>query len=450
LLFLNTWDFPIYFSLLLGTLWWAGRHEAPVVILKRLAITAVGLTVVGVLFYLPWYPGFASQAGGILPNMVFSTRLPHFLVMFSTAFIPIVLWIVGRIRRGFTWAQLGWLAAIGVGIPLMLMLLSWSLGIVMAVVLNRQDPMTLSGILNFMGSDSIQGVFGGSLLRVLTRSWTSWILGVVIAAVGLVLMRVDNKSEAIQEGEDTPWPFVAILIGIGALLVLGPEYLYLKDQFGSRMNTIFKFYFAAWNLWGIAAAYATYALWSRTRRLHWGWAWVAVIPLLLGLFYPLMATVTKTAAFSPPNGRTLDGAEFISLRNPDDYFAMHFIRAKLDDGVLAEAVGGSYTYYGRMSAFTGIQTVLGWPGHESQWRGGSEEMGSRQADIDTLYRTRYWDEAKEILDRYAIDYVYVGALERIAYNPLYEPKFEAHMDLIFQSGEAKIYARRGEAPHEDE
>ncbi len=445
LLFLNTWDFPIYFSLLLVTLWWTVRSEAPFVILKRLGMTAVGLTVMGVLFYLPWYPGFASQAGGILPNMVFSTRLPHFLVMFSPSFIPVALWMIGRIRPGFHRAQLAWVASIGIGVPLMLMLLSWSLGIAMAVILNRQDPVALSGILSLMGSDSMQGVFGGSLLRLLTRSWTSWVLGLLIAAVTLVIMRVDNHSETMQEGGDTPWPFVALLIGIGALLVLGPEYLYLKDQFGSRMNTIFKFYFAAWNLWGIAAAYATYALWSRTRRMHWGWAVIAIIPLLLGMFYPLMATVTKTAGFSSPNGKTLDGAAFISLRNPDDYVAMQFISTQLHDGVLVEAVGGAYTYFGRMSTFTGVPTVLGWPGHESQWRGGYVEMGSRQADIDTLYRTRYWDEAKGIMDRYAIDYVYVGALERMSYEPLYELKFEAHMDLIFQYGEARIYARRGEA-----
>jgi uncharacterized membrane protein len=445
LLFLNTWDFPIYFSLLLVTLWWTGRSEAPVVVLKRLGLTAVGLTVMGVLFYLPWYPGFASQAGGILPNMVFSTRLPHFLVMFSPAFIPIVLWMIGRIRRGFHRAELAWVASIGVGVPLMLMLLSWALGIAMAVILNRQDPVALSGMLNHIGSDSVQGVFRGSLMRLLTRSWTSWVLGLLIAAVMLVLMRVDNRSGTTQEGGDTPWPFVVLLIGIGALLVLGPEYLYLRDQFGSRMNTIFKFYFAAWNLWGIAAAYATYALWSRTRRMHLVWAVIAIIPVLLGMFYPLMATVTKTAEFSPPNGRTLDGVAFISLRNPDDYIAMQYINTQLTDGVLVEAVGGSYTYFGRMSAFTGVPTVLGWPGHESQWRGGYVEMGSRQADIDTLYRTRYWDEAIGILDRYAIDYVYVGALERISYEPLYEQKFEAHMDLIFQYGEARIFARRGEA-----
>ena len=43
---------------------------------------------------------------------------------------------------------------------------------------------------------------------------------------------------------------------IAAALVIFPEFFYLRDLFGTRMNTIFKFYYQAWILFGLSAAYA--------------------------------------------------------------------------------------------------------------------------------------------------------------------------------------------------
>ena len=55
------------------------------------------------------------------------------------------------------------------------------------------------------------------------------------------------------------------------------------------------------------------------------------------------------------------------------------------DGVIAEAVGGGYTVYGRISEYTGLPTVINWPDHESQWGRTGAELGTRQDDIKTLY-----------------------------------------------------------------
>jgi uncharacterized membrane protein len=86
-----------------------------------------------------------------------------------------------------------------------------------------------------------------------------------------------------------------------------------------------------------------------------------------------------------------------------------------------------------------MPTVLGWIGHEAQWRGGYLEMGSRQNDIRTLYSTHDWQEAKAILDKYQIKYVYVGDLEIRTYA-LDESKFQEHLQLVFDSPGARIYA----------
>jgi YYY domain-containing protein len=443
LLFLNTWDYPIYLSMFLVVMWWSARSEPLIKSLKLVGSTAIGLTVAAVLLYLPWYPSFASQAGGVLPNLIFPTRLPQFLVMFATAFIPILTWLIDKVRRGWRAHEARWLLVLAIGLPLSLLLLSWVFSGGVKLVLERNEPSQLAAALQGMGAAMAQDVIAASVSR-LYSSWTALTLGATIA-LGVILLKRNGAIQKPEREDEKPWPFVVMLIGIGALLVLGPEFFYLKDQFGSRMNTVFKFYFAAWILWGIAAAYATYELWPR-RGSRRSFLFVGVIlPLIMGLFYPTMATWTKTGQFNPAEGRTLDASAFVARRNADDYVAIQWINVNLPAGVITEAVGGSYSYFARVSTHTGLSTVLGWPGHESQWRGGYTEMGSRMDDIAVLYKEPNWSRTQEILDRYNIDYVYVGLLELTTYNPVFEIKFEDFMDVIYEVGDVRIYARRGKA-----
>jgi uncharacterized membrane protein len=87
---------------------------------------------------------------------------------------------------------------------------------------------------------------------------------------------------------------------------------------------------------------------------------------------------------------------------------------------------------------SGLPAVLGWIGHESQWRGGDDEMGSRAEDVRTLYSTRDWEQAQAILKQYDIHYVYVGTLERQTY-PVNEEKFVKNLSRIYNQGQVAIY-----------
>jgi uncharacterized membrane protein len=109
--------------------------------------------------------------------------------------------------------------------------------------------------------------------------------------------------------------------------------------------------------------------------------------------------------------------------------------------VVAEATSGRASYnpsYARVATHSGLPTVLGWPGHESQWRGGAREMGTREADIEQLYRARTWDVAQAILEMYDIRYVFVGSLEQSQYRPNLT-LFETYLDPVFQSGSVTIF-----------
>jgi YYY domain-containing protein len=250
----------------------------------------------------------------------------------------------------------------------------------------------------------------------------------------------DHRIPHLQTASYNPQPstFTLLLILLGSLLVLTPDFIYLRDQFGYRINTIFKFYYQAWILWSIAAAFGAAVMLrklSRVRDLVYRIG--LAILLLMSLAYPILSLWNKTNGFQPPAGFTLDGTAYIQRENPDEAAAIRWLNSTTQ-GVIAEAVGGSYTNFARISTNTGLSTVLGWPGHESQWRGGSTEQGNRQQDIQTLYSTSTWSTAEAILKQYDIRYVYIGSLERTTYT-VNEAKFQRHLESVFHQGQVVIY-----------
>jgi uncharacterized membrane protein len=86
--------------------------------------------------------------------------------------------------------------------------------------------------------------------------------------------------------------------------------------------------------------------------------------------------------------------------------------------------------------------LLGWGGHELQWRGNYEEPGRREPDINTIYGSLDTQHVLTLLEKYDITYVYVGSLERGKYSPAALAKFSRFMDVVFQQGNVTIYKRR--------
>jgi uncharacterized membrane protein len=363
------------------------------------------------------------------------------LLLAAAVGVPVVLlllsWVVWR-----TWpwpAEWKTLVSVEVGVPVALLLLSW----ILAAVAFISRPDLVAAALDAFAAPDLHTAITGILVRRLLTSWTALTLGAAVALGVLVLKKGASDGERKEFREERPWPFIGILAIIGALLVLGPDFLYLKDLFLVRMNTVFKFYFAAWLLWGLAAAYVVTELWPRVWTLGGALRAAASLTILLGLVYTFTATWSKTDGFNPPRGRTLDGTAYLAQEMPSDYAAILWMNANLEPGVVAEAVGGSYTQGGRISVHTGFPTVLGWPWHEVQWRGDARFLGNREDDIRRLYQTHDWVEAEGIIAQYGIRYVYVGDFERQAYGTIQESMFAAFMDVVYQAEGVTIYATRG-------
>ena len=81
--------------------------------------------------------------------------------------------------------------------------------------------------------------------------------------------------------------------------------------------------------------------------------------------------------------------------------------------VIAEASIGPYRCNGsRISAATGLPTIIGWERHQQQQRY-PETLPERVRDVRTLYNSPDPREKEAILRRYNVAYVVVGDLERL-------------------------------------
>jgi uncharacterized membrane protein len=253
------------------------------------------------------------------------------------------------------------------------------------------------------------------------------------------------EKNRIHQPEKFANGFVLVLIISGMALVLFPEFLFLKDLFGYRINTIFKFYYQAWLLWSIAASYGTVRLFQSLRS-HWRFILYAgmILSMMMGLFYPVLGLQSKTNNFSRDGGLSLDGAY---LYPASDYDGVLWLRNN-PIGVIAEAAGESYsTAHSRLATYTGNTTILGWDFHEIQWRGNAELVNPRKADLATLYCTHQWEAARELLDKYDVLYVAVGDVEYSKYavgsencpNGLNADKFTLHLQRVFQNERLTIF-----------
>ena len=134
-------------------------------------------------------------------------------------------------------------------------------------------------------------------------------------------------------------------------------------------------------------------------------------------FFPIVSTFTRIKDMNAKPA--LDGMEYMRELDEGDYNAIKWIQENIEGTpVILEAsdVDSSYTYVSRVSANTGLPTVLGWARHEQFWGRDPEEVRTRIADVNYIYSTDNKKKALELMDKYNVSYVYIGQLERQLYG----------------------------------
>jgi YYY domain-containing protein len=465
LAFLNTWDFPIYLALaalafglglaLHGGLSWS--------VARRAFGAGLLFGAIGWLAYLPFYLGFQSQAGGLLPNLIFPTRLSQFFLMFGLFLIVVVGFLAlvsregrvlgrpdklpGRFLIALLWTLL---------LPVILLMLMLALAVAL--------PQGRALINDLLGNPAVRSLLPdasvGSLVGLIARvrlgtPWTYLLLAALIAWVLALLWRSLDAGGGMPPDTSTAPEhlpvdlFAVLLIALALLLTVSVEFVYLKDFFGTRMNTVFKFYYQAWILLALASAYGLSRLAQPSTPVALRGS-VLLLAVLLGaaaLVYPLLATPSKAGNFQ--GQPALDGLTYLGQSDPGDMAAINWLRQNVaPSAVVLEAPGGSYSSEGaeRVSMSTGNPTLLGWDFHEVQWRGKAYDQltAGRKEAIDAIYRTARPEDLPALLDKWHVNYVFIGDLERRKYG-ISEPalaRFDrAGLKLAYDANGVKIYAR---------
>ncbi len=531
MIFLNSWD-AIYLPLLVGadvlrrlirrgtgTLAWEDIWKS-----GRFALIVGALTL---WFYLPWIVSFASQAKGILPNVIYPTAWQQFFLQFGIFLVILTIFVLVELRRGRRTFNIGAAALILGSIVILLVVTLAVLGI------RAWNDQALRGAI-YAAVPSGKSL-GDLVPDVLARRLTSLpqellLVGMIVIIVGRLFGRRYHSEGAasVAPTEDDPvgvglltrpehgsiyspaTGFVLLLVGLGALLTLIPDFMYLHDNFGVRINTVFKLYYQGWIVFSLASAFAVWSILAervtvrersegddsrrRSIRLVGQVAFVLVVIVFVGagMTYPFLAAQGRAlvdtgrisvqkqldacdpgAGYDCPTQKplTLDGAPTLVSAAPYEYAAIQCLNKLVHDdkAVIAEApYPGGYAQTsgktnGRVSALTGIPTLMGWQNHESQWRGDTYQdvtdyriengqVRDRIMDVQELFTTQDWTRAWAIIDRYKIDYIVVGSAERgmisdmagenaSQYNEYSRglEKFSQVFRPVCQSGEMSIY-----------
>jgi len=292
-------------------------------------------------------------------------------------------------------------------------------------------------LLNFKPiSTNIGFVQTRSPLNLMFLLWGFWTF--LVISFFFILKRSWKQRTTLNIG-------ASILISVAYFLIILTEIVYVKDIYSGdyyRSNTVFKLTYQSWIMLALACAYGIAKIkdyFDRRSNLL-GIVWWFGFLILFGfvVIYPYLAIKTYYNSFQLYSG--LDGTRYLETRYPDDFAAIGWINKNIKgQAVIVEATGDSYTDFSRISANTGLQTVVGWPVHEWLWRGTYDIVSPRIVDVQMIYESPNLKTTKELLSKYQVKYIYIGNFEREKYPNLDEAKFNQIGKVVFETGQTKIY-----------
>lgn len=245
-----------------------------------------------------------------------------------------------------------------------------------------------------------------------------------------------------MKGFDVNKKLMIIFMIFASLTLIIPELIYFKDIYPAhfRANTIFKFGYQLFIVSSLSTSVMILQIitFRKFSAIKYPYFLLLFIAFCLISIYPIFAIKTYFNGLKNYSG--LNGLTYLKQLYPEDYEAILWINKNIkNQPVILEAVGDSYTDFARVSSNTGLPTVIGWPVHEWLWRNSLKDVDPRKADVDLLYKSIDLEITKDLMEKYQINYVFIGTLEKEKYPDLDEEKFKKLGNQIYTNGSTIIY-----------
>ena len=427
---INSWEYPAYALLMIGfaavAAWlMPGELKARLALGLALSIIAVAVSYAA---FLPFHGATETFGTGIEPTR-WRTPLSNYLLIHALPMLAAFALLSATLPRACS--------------PLLARVRS---GTRLPAAHQWTLLAALAGVALAVYFVAAGFVTAGVLMVLL--SLTCWALAATLL----------GEQEPASRSDVAALGMLAMALGIG----IGVDFIRVEGDI-ARMNTLFKYYLVAWLLLGVAAAYGFWRGWSVGRLnqsvsaalVRSTFAMTVVWAALGVMVYPVLATSVRIQDRFNPTPLTLDGAAWMSeavhwerdepIEIRWDADAMRWLQDNVSGSpVILEAHGVQYRWNGRMSVYTGLPTVIGWPWHQIQQRNDWDLIRGRARDVSTIYNTLSRDAALDLMDQYNVRYIVVGDLERIYYLPLGLEKFEqmvedGSLELAYANEKTRIY-----------
>lgn len=428
---INSWDYPAYLLLmaaLLGLAAWAAPGGAVFRAGLWLAMWAA-VVAVSVLAFWPFRQAYQTFDPGLAPSL-WRTPPERYFAIHGVFLLVAIVHLVQQWRD----ARHSPTPPLQSGIKIVLPFSKGGLGGFLILALGALAAVYLAAA----------GYWTAATLTL--------VLAFTISAAGREL-----KRDA-QSGPCLPTVASLVLLGMALSIGIGLDLARLNGDIG-RMNTFFKYYLEAWVLFGVASAYLLWRL-GATGFFRQGLAGKATLGIMLlflvgSLIYPALGARARLADRFNPTALTLDGTAYMRqavhmeegqpIALEYDLEAIHWLQDNVQGSpVVLEAHHEQYHWSSRISVYTGLPTVLGWPWHQIQQRGDSTAVYRRAADVREIYSTVSVERAQALLQQHQVRYIVVGELERAYYPAPGLTKFESMtrqglITLVYQNPRVQVY-----------
>ena len=245
----------------------------------------------------------------------------------------------------------------------------------------------------------------------------------VIAMLWEKLRKMENKSLYRLMKSVRTADLFAVIMGLCAIgLVVIPEIVYVRDIYengNARANTMFKLTYQAYIMFALTMGYAIYRLLAVTKQKIFKMiSGICLFFLIWTVGYFGRSVTSWCGNVLDPSGyQGLYALGYLETDFSEDVSAIKWLKETIKGTpVVLEANGDSYSGYERVSASTGLPTILGWYVHEWLWRNDTDDLNQKRADVETIYTSQDENLIRSLLGEYHVSYIFVGSKEREKYE----------------------------------